>query len=299
MRIFITGGTGFIGRQVVSMLTARGHKLLLLSRKSIKTNPNSTKNISLLKGDLKHISTLYSKIKKFKPDIIIHLAWEGIPDYGWDMSIKNIFYSLNLIILARKINVKKILITGSCWEYGDLIGRIKEDNFQTTPHFSVAPFVFAKRAIRVIGGKIAEDGKMQFLWARLFFVYGPGQKTTSLIPYLISCFKKDIIPKIKNKAGGNDFVYVDDVACALVTLLKESEKQNTVYNIGSGKITSIAKIVNLVAMGYGRGNAMKEPKRPVGFWAGISKAKKEIKWSPQISILGGIKKTVAYYKKNG
>jgi len=79
VKIFITGSTGFIGKHLVKNLKARGHELFLLDK------------------DLADIKEWINEVKNFNPDAVIHLAWQGIPDYGPETSAKNLKYGLDLI----------------------------------------------------------------------------------------------------------------------------------------------------------------------------------------------------------
>ena len=219
MKVFITGGTGFIGKHLVKTLKARGHELFLLEK------------------DLADINSWINEVKDFSPDATIHLAWQGIPDYGPETSAKNLKYGLNLIEELSKIDCKWILSAGSCWEYGGKSGKISEDA-QINP---INDFTKAKNDLHIQGKEIAEKNNMQFVWTRFFYVYGPGQKETSLIPYLIKSIKENKTPEIKNPNAKNDFIYVEDLAEALADLTEKKVKTN-VYNIGSGQLTAVQDI---------------------------------------------------------
>ena len=162
MRIFITGGSGFVGSHLVPKLLNRGHKLLLLQKKLGK---GKERNLAILTGDLRNIKSWSGKLKKFNPDAIIHLAWEGLgisTDYGAAMSLKNLINSLNLISFAGEIGCRKFLSVGSSWEYGAETGRLNESVLLMPPSH-VPAFVIAKRAIQALGEQIALENKMQFL----------------------------------------------------------------------------------------------------------------------------------------
>ncbi len=282
MRIFITGGSGFIGSHLAPKLIARKHKLLFL------------------KGDLKDIDVWKKELKKFRPDAVIHLAWEGLEQYDFTaaVSLRNMTNSLNIISAAAELGCKKFLSVGSCWEYGDGEGALKESAPLLLPAH-VPDFVIAKRTIQAMGEQIALQSKMQFLWVRLFFAYGPGQKPRTLIAHLVRSFKNGVMPEVKNKSGANDFVYIDDVTDALIKILEKSKKPSVIYNIGSGRLTSVAEVAKEVYKSFN----LPAPKwclkraRPRGFYANISKIKKEIGWKPRTSIKEGVRKTVEYFKK--
>ena len=176
MRIFITGGTGFIGKPLVKNLEQEGHELLLLFRQSDKEHRRDMpQNGNIVIGDLLKINDWKENVKNFQPEVTIHLAWEGIPDYGVKTSIKNLKYGLNLFEELASLGCKKIICTGSCWEYGQNQGKISEDS----PVKSSNAFIAAKNALHWLGREIAKENNMQFIWTRLFYVYGPGQRKNS------------------------------------------------------------------------------------------------------------------------
>ena len=142
---------------------------------------------------------------------------------------------------------------------------------------------------------------IDFIWTRFFYVYGPGQKETSLIPYLIKCVREGKTPEIKNPNAKNDFIYVEDLAEALAELVENKVKTN-VYNIGSGKLTAVQDVVKIIYE-----NFKLEPKKKdtapgstdiySDFFADISKIKKDAGWQPKTTIEQGIKNTIDYLNK--
>lgn len=281
MKIFITGGTGFIGKHIVEKLKEdKDNELFLLSK------------------NLADIINWKKEVEDFGPNATIHLAWEGLPDHSAKTSIKNLKYSLDLMNMLAEIGCKIFLSTGSCLEYGPQSGKLAEDISLK----DLNAFTAAKNCLCQLGQEIAKENNTRFIWARLFYVYGPGQKEGSLIPYLINCAKNGKIPEIKNPLAKNDFIYVGDIAEALVLFLKKCKKSG-VYNIGSGKLTGVSKIIEIVSNHFGIKKQYKniKPKSTDtlhnNFYADIAKIKKEIGWEPKVGIQEGIKKTIDYYGK--
>ncbi|OGD63359.1 hypothetical protein A2160_02650 [Candidatus Beckwithbacteria bacterium RBG_13_42_9] len=276
MRVFITGGTGFIGSQVIRKLTKEKHELFVLSENL--ANANAWK----------------VQVKHFRPEAMIHLAWEGIPDYSYQMSLKNLRYGIDLFEVAAKMGCKKIISTGSCWEYGTFKGTLNE-NMAVRPFNA---FTAAKNSLHWLGKELAKENDIKFVWARLFFVYGPGQRKKSLIPYLIDCARKGIEPRIKNYETKNDFVYVEDVAEAITKLL--SHAKSGTYNVGSGKATSVHKVCKVVYQLLGREKILRDrlfetkPHQADNFWADISRMKQDVRWLPKTDLKQGIKKMLNY-----
>lgn len=299
MKIFITGGTGFIGKHLVKKLQEKNHSLLLLSQQPLE-------NFNFVEGDLSDINKWKAEVEKFKPDACVHLAWEGIPDYSIDKNRKNINYGLDLFTFLANIGCKTILSTGSAWEYR---GRQPEAAIEGTMLAKPADtFSAAKWMINLWGTAIIEENnresngrdKARFIWARILFIYGPGQRETSLVAYLINCWKKGERPEIKNPSAKNDFIYIDDVIEALIMLL-ENEKKSGEYDIGYGKLISTQEIVNIIAKKLKVTNWYKDVNQlndvqlissPV---ADISRIKKETDWEPKTNIEEGIQKTIDYY----
>lgn len=268
MRIFITGGTGFIGQWVVKELLAKKHQLLILSR--TKNRP------PFLKGDLA-TAGWQKKIAGFQPEATVHLAWEDLPDYGAAANIKNLRLSLSFLEFLAGIGCRKVLIAGTGWE------------LLTPPPNAYA---VAKNSLRALAEVWAKEQAVQLIWARLFYVYGPGQRPTALIPYLMGCQQRGETPQIKNPGQANDFVYIEDVARALTTILEKCQAKTVVYNIGSGQLTAVEKIRQIIY-----GESLKRQKVN-GLKADLTLMKKEIGWRPTTTIEDGINRFRIFSKTN-
>lgn len=289
MRIFVTGGTGFLGKYVVNELHKKGHHVLVLSRTS-----HRQPGVEFLKGDMSDVSKWKKKLKLFKPDSAIHLAWEGLPSQAIDVSMKNIFGGMECIRALGEAGCKTIVVAGSDQEYGHSGKKMKEDSL-------VKPYNLlfsSKVALYWLGSKLAEQYKMNFVWARIFFLYGAGQRPGALIPYLTTSLYGGAEPEIRNPHGANDFVYVQDAAEALVLLAtKKAKASNAIYNIASGVLTPTATIISHVYASFKKKppRFSKNPNGPatwVGAYADISKIKKDFGWKPKVGLEAGIKKTV-------
>ena len=284
MRIFITGGTGFIGKHVVMRLIQGGHAICVLSREE-----NKQEQCSYIKGDMASIEKWKEKLTAFKPEAVMHLAWEGIPDTSEEMAKKNLQMSLDLLELAGRAGCETFLGTGSCLEYGGLKGKVREEDVGTPPN----SLYKAKVELYEKGKERAERLGIKFIWARPFYVYGPGQKKGSLIPQIIATFKKGEELKLQDPNAANDFVYVQDVADAL-TLLLEKEALAGAYNIGYGRLTSVRNIVQAVAKTMG----IPTPKLPpLGishppFFADTKKIEQATGWKPSTKLEEGIQNMI-------
>lgn len=292
MRIFVTGGTGFNGKYVVQRLDDGTNEIFVLTRNT--NNLVSSKNISFLRGDLSSIDSWQDTLKKFKPQVAAHLAWEGIPNYGIKNSIKNLNYGLNIIELLAKSGCQTILVTGTIWEYGNQKGKLSED-LCTKPFNALTA---AKNSLHNLGIELAKDYNINFIWTRLTNSFGPGRHGASLIPYLIESVKNDQKIEIREPNAQNDFIYVEDVADAIYLLLLKYKKSGT-FNIGSGKLTSIRDIIKEIfkTLNVKKEYTLANQKQIDSFsyaYADISKIKEATGWTPKTTINEGIKKTIKY-----
>jgi nucleoside-diphosphate-sugar epimerase len=290
MRILITGASGFIGKNLLKYLYKKNYQIFACY---FKKKPNLIhKNIHWIKFDITK-SKSYKKIFLISPDIIIHLAWYGIPDFSFKTSNTNFKFSLKFFNQVLKIkNLKRVIISGSCYEYYN--SKIKKK--KKLNHFVNAKIKLRKELI-----KLANKNKKIFIWLRIFYVYGPLQRKNSLISYLIKNFKNGRKPILREPNNFNDFIHIDDV-CSAIEKAIIKPKISSVFDIGSGKLTSVLKIYKFLEFKIRNKNSFyfniinNSPKirdnRDV-----VAKKKKFVflKWKTKINILKGLEKTLNDY----
>ncbi len=303
MKIFVTGATGFIGRHIVRLLSQKGYNLMLLVRRhsqNLSIAEIDDRKAHIVYGNLSDMDNWRKDFIDFGPDALIHAAWEGLPDYGIEMCRRNFDYGLNLFIMAAETGCKTIMSIGSCWEYKEKKGSLNENSIID----STKVFPAFKNALKIAGEAIAREYNIRFYWPRLFFIYGPGQRKTSLIPSIIKAVSAGEMPDIKNPANRNDFVYVEDAADALVKIIQK-KPDGIIYNIGSGHSTSVLDILSSVYKMMGCPDdgfpKNKEANNNIidDFWADIESIRKDVGWHPNFTLDEGIKNTIHHFSKLG
>jgi len=284
MKILITGATGFIGSRLIIFLNSLGHEVIGLSR-----------NLQLTKAGDKsqyypyHLGAPFSsEIINFLPEVVIHLAWEGIPNFSREMSIINLNANIRFLQELEKItSIKKIIISGSCWEYSGSSGAC----FETDISIPNTYFVWAKYSVHSLFKIFCDERDLYFDWLRIFYVYGPGQRAASLIPTILESIKHGAMPKINNIFSANDYIYIDDVVHAISRAV-DIDKSLGIVNIGSGVLTQTKEVLRICQNLYDLPMPTEDNSASsVGIYANISKAKTLMDWIPQYSLYQGIRET--------
>jgi nucleoside-diphosphate-sugar epimerase len=295
MKILVTGGSGFIGGPVLMSLIENFNlvEILNLTRSSLKS---TTKQIENYKCDLSNAQTYINKVIEFEPEVVIHLAWEGIPDFSLEMSTKNILSSISFIEIVTKVqSCKKIIVTGSCFEYNNKFGICNELDGITPKDY----FTFAKKTILSFLEFECNRKNIIYSWARLFYVYGPNQRKESLIPTLIETLKSNKSPDLRTPKNANDFIHVNDVADGIIKMISNNIESG-IYNLGSGNstpVTEISKFVELALSGKELlTNELIEKtiksEKTVDFKADIQKSVNMLNWRTKIRLSEGINSVI-------
>lgn len=279
LKILVTGGTGFLGKKIISRLIKEPeYELTCVSRDSNK----SSGKINWIRGDLSDLNFV-ERLDFSEYEQIFHLAWEGLPNRSAYYSQKNYNISFNLIQRIKKYTDIELNIVGSCLEYGNITGLVSE---KIRPDGSDD---FAKAKISLY--KAIQELGVRHRWFRPFFMYGEGQDNRSLIPNLISKLKSNSPLQIKSMNNSHDFICVEDVANAIV---KASRTDNSFgdYNLGTGVSTNVGEIVELFHQILNV-NFNMEYTKSLGLISDSNKIKQQIRWHPEFIGLEGIKN---YYK---
>jgi UDP-glucose 4-epimerase len=283
MRIFMTGASGFIGRHMLPLLDR--HEVVCLTRH--EASLSNLPFVRALAGELGRPEVWRATLEGFAPHCCVHLAWEGLPDYSLARCRANLDAGLRLFEALIAARVERVVVAGTCWEYGAATGAVDE---QRRPA-DCGLFAAAKNALREMLASAARDAKLQYQWARVFFAYGPGQRANSLIPSCHAAFAAGGAPIIRRPRAAQDFIHVDDVAGGLLALV-ECDIESGVYNLGSGMPTSVAEIANRAAAHFHTAPPFSNVTFDEGLWADTAKMEASTGWRAGTSLQDGLARTL-------
>ena len=294
----ITGGAGFIGSNLADHLVNIGHKVIILDNFVSGKRSNLE---HLKKKDVKIINIDVSKNKNLNKylkgaDYIFHLAAfaQIMPSIKNPKKYfkNNVIGTLNVLEAAKSKKIKKLIYaaSSSCYGASKKIPTSEKDKIELNNPYAATKFLGEELVM-----KYASIFKMPNISFRFFNVYGPKINISGPYSAVIGNFlfqKKNNKPLtiVGNGQQTRDFIHIDDLVSAFLKAIK-SKKVNKIYNLGSGKRTSINTIAKIIG-----GKKKFIPTRPgetKHSLANISKLKKEINWKPKTSINTGIKKLLS------
>jgi GDP-L-fucose synthase len=301
-RVWVAGHKGMVGAALVRRLEREDASIITAGRDVV---------------DL----TRQEQVERFmaleNPGVVIIAAAKvgGIlanDTYPADFLAQNLAIELNIIDMAHRIGVEKLLFLGSSCIYPRLAPQpIPEDALLTGP---LEPTNEWYAIAKIAGIKLCQAYRRQhgrdYISAMPTNLYGPGDnfdlKSSHVLPALIRKAEE------ARAAGASEmviwgtgsplreFMHVDDCADALVHLLKHYSGESHV-NVGTGEEVTILELAQLVADAVGfKGRIVTDPTKPDGTPRKLmdSARLRGMGWSPQVPLRDGIAATVAWYRQN-
>ncbi len=257
MKVFVTGGTGFIGGRVVRQLRARGDDVVCLVRSPDKATPLTDLGCSLVAGDLSDVAAIRGGMAGC--DSVVHAAamYEvGIPASQHPaMHEANVKGTENLLRAALEAGVAKVVYVSTVGIFGNTRRKVVDESYEHPGKEFTSYYEETKlEAHRIAKRMIAEEG-LPGIIVQPGGVYGPGD--TSSIAALLDQFLSGKMPLLPFPELGICLSHVDDIAAGIILALDRGKLGET-YVI-SGPVTTVREAIEVVAQVSGR----KAPKRAV------------------------------------
>lgn len=292
-RVLVTGGTGFIGRNVVDELIRRGYEVHSLVYPPFAPEKEGLVQYEMNLLDNKQLEEFFN-LHSFEN--LIHLAWYVGPKcHIHDLNLDWTIATLNLLKLFKESGGKKFLGAGTISEYEYKYGYLVEEQTPTDPQ---TLYGNTKNAIFNIAKVYCKQNNIEFKWPRIFNLYGPAEKPQRLMPSVInSCLKGEDV-KVSDCLKFQDYLHVEDTARGIVDVF-EADIQGAV-NICSGKPMQLRTIVEKIAqLTNFKGNILWGA-IPAAFGddlvAGNNEKLKSTGWTQKYSLDEGLKMTIEWWK---
>lgn len=306
-RCLVTGGAGFIGSHLVDLLRSTGRPVRVFDDLStgLKENLPNTSDVELIEGSV----TDPDKIVRAAQDceVIFHLAalasvTKSVED---PIASHNICATgtLNVLQAARAAGVRRVVYAGSASAYGGASDPQGQD--EDTPLVALSPYAAAKLSGEYYCQAFAATYGLETVRLRFFNVFGPRQRADSPYSGVIAIFTAALtagrIPTVFGDGlQSRDFVYVADVAKALLRAAEAPGVSGRVYNVGTGGSVTLLDLIAALNRILGTSIAPKHGPERAGdirhSRARIERITTDLGYSPSIQFEEGLARTMEWYR---
>lgn len=305
MRCLVTGASGHLGSYLVERLIDEGAAVTALVRpeSDLWRLADVKDRIDILRADLSDLSRVTSRISQAQPEIVFHLAWQGVTSAFKDdpeQITRNVSGSIELFELVRTVGCRCWIGIGSQAEYGPHNQILTEER----PVRPVTAYGVGKLCVGLLTNKLCELAGIRFVWLRLLATYGPKDDERHLIPIVVKRLLARERPSLTSSEQLWDYLYVEDAAEAIYRAAV-TEDAHGIFNLGSGDVHSVRSIVEGIrdlidpSLSLGFGEVPYPCDQVMHLQTSIDRLRQATGWTPRVSIDEGLRRTVDWYRALG
>lgn len=299
----VTGGAGFIGSHLVRALLERGRRVRVVDDFSSGRRENVPEGVELLEGDAGALAVRAAE----GADVIYHLAaLVSVPrSVEEPLESHRAIAASTIAVLraAERAGVRRVVVASSSAVYGDDSALPKREDHGVHP---ASPYAVAKLCAELYARHWAEYRSLETVCLRFFNVYGPRQDPRSpyaaAIPIFLSRLRAGRpVPIYGDGLQTRDFTFVGDVVSGLLAAGRVPAISGRVYNLASGRATTVLDLVGLLARLIGARLELEfRPSRPGDLrdsWADIARAQRDLAYTPRTSLEEGLRATLEWFDR--
>ncbi len=308
MKYFITGGAGFIGRELVKQILVEKHSVTIYDNFSFGRIENieefkSDPLLIIIRGDITNYNDLFKIVKNAKPDIVIHLAaLHFIPFCNANPTEtirNNVEGTYGIFEAASKLGVKRVLFASSGAIYASETYPLDEKKDIPQP-------VDVYGCSKLLGESICEyfsrKSDMQVITMRFFNTYGPYETNEHLIPEIMKQLHNGNVLRLGNMMTKRDYIFTEDIVRGIILLSQSKIFKNNfeIVNIGSGYEYSGEEIIECIGSILNRKILLElDPERmrnsdKMHQIASLKHIEELTNWRPKYSIIEGLRKLLLH-----
>ncbi len=307
MRYLVTGGAGFIGSNTVDELVRRGHSVVVLDDLSSGKEDNLAEirnKITFIKGSITDIEVVRKAMHE--AEYVLHLgARTSVPRSvkdPIDTNKINIEGTLNVLVAAKELKVKRVVFAASSSAYGETPTLPKVETMQPQP---ISPYGVTKYVGELYGQTFGRCYGLENVSLRYFNIFGPRQDPSSpysgVLAKFCTAFLEDTQPMVFGDGEQTrDFTYVENAVQANLLACEAPNASGKVFNVGVGERISLNEVLRELGKISGkRIEAKYEPPRDGDIrdsQADISQARECLDYDPQVRFEEGLARTFEWYR---
>jgi UDP-glucose 4-epimerase len=296
MKVFITGGSGFIGSHLTDRLLSEGNSVVVIDNYETGRRDNLTQheNLTVVEGTIADKDLVFKLLEEHKVDVVIHAAASYKDPNNWQQdTLSNVLGTANVVQASKNTGVKRIIYfqTALCYGTKPLQNPITLDH-------PIMPDGSSYSITKTAAENYVHLSGMDYVTFRLANVYGPRNISGPLPTFYqrISSNKSCFAVNTRR-----DFVYVDDLVNVVMKAVRGEGKGT--YHISSGKDISIREMFDATIKALSIEYPVEEKERGVDDAPSIlldpSKTNETFNWTTEVGLEDGVKTTIEYYKKFG
>jgi nucleoside-diphosphate-sugar epimerase len=295
-RVLVTGASGFVGRQALGALVARGFEV----HGATWDSPGpALGGVRWHSADLLRPGDAERLVREIRPTHLLHLAWFVRPGAFWRApdNVAWVEASLRLVRAFAAAGGRRLVIAGTCAEYDWAYGRCIEGE---TPLAPSTLYGAAKHGLRTVVEAYAREAGLSAAWGRLFLLYGPHEPPGRLVSSVAGALLRGEPAPCTHGEQVRDFLHVADAGDAFAALL-ESAVEGAV-NVASGEPTAVKDLVAAIADAVGRPDLLRwgalptRADEPPMLVADVTRLTREVGWRPRFSLRTGAADTVSWWR---
>ena len=297
MKCVVTGGSGFIGRNVVEALRQAQHEVSVVD---VAGDNHSV--------DICNSEAVLAEFQRVKPHVVFHLAGVADARDALNHPVKavtiNVAGTASVFEAARQTGVKRVVLASTCWVANAMGTGLLDEHAPFLPEGGGHVYTTSKIACEMLAHDFHKLYGLPFTILRYGIPYGPGMWPGLVLKnFLDRAYAKQPLTIYGDGSASRRFVYVGDLARAHVLALQDVAA-NQIYNLEGMRFVTVKELAELVSKLTGGVEIQyKEEPTRVGEFTyfrkliSSNKAYIDLGWAPEVDLEEGVRRTVEWYKK--